>query len=1207
MPLRLHPFSWFSALFLLLTLSGSVVAQNPFNLLLPNATGATPTQVAVGDFNEDGIPDMAVTASADNAIDIFLGKGDGNFASARRVPVSTSTPVALVEGDFNHDGHLDLAVLNSPPGAQGSVSILLGQGSGLFSLFKTYSVGNGPTALAVADFDGDSNLDLAVVVSNQQGGSSIPGVVTILLGQSDGSFQAQSTLYSIGLNAQSIAIGDFNGDGRPDLAVVSGTGSQQNQVSIFLNEGAGTFQSIAGVPVSASGVLTSIAAADFDGDGNQDLAFTLANNSASSLLVYGGAGNGSFHLISTLFPGQNPSWVVAGDVNGDGRPDLMVANSTDSTVSTFLNNGSGTFQAQTIVSVGATPAALALADLNADGKPDLAVVNEGEATAQVLRGSGDGAFRPGSYTMSSTPVSVTHGDFNRDGFADLAVLTADNTVTVLLNDQRGGFRRLPAFPGCNNISSTAVHIIAGDFDKDGIPDLAVGCNSVPSENGSSTLVTELSGNGDGTFVMPGSVDDYGIWPVIQLLPIDLKEDGFPTPVALISETGLFSFDGSLSESFVTGAFAGLAAGDFNGDGSPDVIVTDTSYVSKVFLNDGTGSFHELTQLGLGGYNPLAGDFNGDGWLDIISMQGMSLGNGDGTFNLPAFPIPQQAGLAAATADFNGDGVLDVLTLYADGMTNTGTFDLYLGHADGSFTSVGGITTVSGATSYNSIPDLETIADFDGNGSPDLALLSSSGQTVFVLLNKNSFQPSQTVLSQSGNAVVGQPITLSAAVSSQQSSPSGTVAFKLSGVVQTSEALAAGTAQAVLPGQPAAGSYGYTALYTGDGTYGGGLSQRLAVNVGKASTATAIASTSATSKLGQNVTLTASVTPEFSGTPGGTMQFFADGEPIATAALSNGKGSANISSLSEGTHTINAVYSGDVNFIASSATFKQHVGKAASTVSLSSSLNPAVYGQAVTLTAAVTDAAGVMPTGLVVFSSGSTTYGSVALSSGEAQLTLPQLPVGKHSMKAQYAGDAEDGAASATLSQTIQGAPSTTSLSADMNPANFGQTITFTALVASSAGAPDGTLTFKNGSQTLTTVPVVGGQAQLAISTLAAGTHTIKASYNGSSVYGTSSGTAQEVVKPVATNTSVVSSLNPSPAGQSVTFSATVTSTAVALPVGNVAFLDGKKVLGTVALVNGEATFATSVLKSGSHTVTAAFRGSANYSASTSGPVPQVIE
>jgi hypothetical protein len=757
--------------------------------------------------------------------------------------------------------------------------------------------------------------------------------------------------------------------------------------------------------------------------------------------------------------------------------------------------------------------------------------------------------------------------------------------------------------GCPQVDgATSSAITAGDFDGDKKVDLAVECFA----SGTSFL-NVFTGKGDGSFGLFGiaSNDD-----VLYLTTADINGDGI-FEYLYVGDSGivfgdLAGFNGSIPGNLIVGAQR-VATGDFNGDGKLDLLeaTEDPTSGNIPLIGDGHGNFHPFSAASVAKSVTVA-DFNGDGLSDyalsespFVSSQPIlqvELSNGDGSFR-PGATIGC-CGQASNAADFNGDGIPDLVSLGVSGFPGT---DVYLGQVDGALIS-------SGTPLPYDPSSLTVVGDFDNNGSPDLAVLDPTTGLLSILFNTRSFQLTSTLLSQAASGVaVGQPFTLQAAVSSKQGVPTGTVTFKQAGVPQTTATLTSGQTQATLNAPSTAGQYGFTALYTGDGTFGGSLSQRLLVTVSAASTTTTLTSSGSPSKLGQPVTFTATIHPQYSGQPTGTVEFYADGNPIGSASVSGGQAALSTSSLTMGAHTIQADYSGDSSFTTSLGSTKQKVGDAASSIQLTSSLNPAGYGQAVMLTATVTDSAGSTPAGVVVFSERGDYYGTVTLSGGVAQIALPTtLAAGKHTITAQYSGDSSDGPAKASLTQVITGASSTTTIATDTEPSTYGQTVTFTAVVSSTVGTPDGTVTFKNGSATLGTVALSGGQATYAISTLNGGTHTIKALYNGSSGYGPSSASVFQIVEPAATTTTLTSSLNPAPFGQTVTFTAVVTSAASATFSGTVTIKDGKKVLGSASLVNGQMQISASLLAEGGHTLTATYAGSANFSGS-SGTLSQTIQ
>jgi Bacterial Ig-like domain (group 3) len=354
----------------------------------------------------------------------------------------------------------------------------------------------------------------------------------------------------------------------------------------------------------------------------------------------------------------------------------------------------------------------------------------------------------------------------------------------------------------------------------------------------------------------------------------------------------------------------------------------------------------------------------------------------------------------------------------------------------------------------------------------------------------------TLVSSLPASTYGQSVTFTATVS--PSAATGTVAF-FDGVNSLGTVALSGGSASLTTATLTAGTHSITATYGGDTSYTGSTSSVLTQTVSAISTATALTSSLAPSTFGQPVTFTATVIPS-SGTTG-TVQFFDGVNSLGTVALSGGNASLTTAALAVGTHFITASYSGDTNFTSStSSSLTQTVvaGTVSTTTALTSSLNPAAYGQQVTFTATVSPSSGA--TGTITFMDGGTTLGTSAVdASGAAAFSTSSLGVGTHSITAQYSGDgSHDGSTSSSLSQTVNKAGTTTTLTSDPNPSKSGRTVTFTATVSPSAAT--GTVQFLDGSTVLGTVAFNSGTASLSTSTLGGGKHFITAIYSGDATF-----------------------------------------------------------------------------------------------------------
>jgi hypothetical protein len=345
-----------------------------------------------------------------------------------RLQVSESTmqaPNSVAVGDFNRDGNADIAIAAT----YGGVSVFLGNGNGTFRTPLTYQAGTNPGFVATASFRNNRNLDLAV--TNAQSASNN---VAVLLNNGDGTFGSAQFYNAPGL-VNGIATGDFNSDGKPDLASISYVDGGTPCASVFLGNGDGTFQPAINTQTSATPV--ALAVGDFNGDGKLDLAVAENNVGSSQVEILLGNGDGTFRAGLTLAIGPLISSITAADLRSNGKQDLVAAASEGIGVYVMLGNGNGTFQ-NSVAYPDLGAFWVTTADLNGDKKLDLAVANFGGplvAGAAVLLGNGDGTFQPATfYPIGKISRTIAVGDFNNDEMPDLVVPDWDHDDFVeLLN------------------------------------------------------------------------------------------------------------------------------------------------------------------------------------------------------------------------------------------------------------------------------------------------------------------------------------------------------------------------------------------------------------------------------------------------------------------------------------------------------------------------------------------------------------------------------------------------------------------------------------------------------------------------------------------------------------------------------------------------------------------------------------------------------
>jgi hypothetical protein len=711
-----------ACLAVLASIAASCVGQTPppiaFNARRDFPVGQSPDGIATADLNSDGKMDMVTLNQSSNDVSVLLGNGDGTFQPAVSYSVLNSNlyPLSLTLGDFNGDGKLDifLASASSSTGAIVSVSVLLGNGDGTFQAQKVTDIVNSNSRImTIGDFNNDGKLDIAFTVPVPQIGSS---ALNVMLGNSDGTFQAAIMANPGPYGFGALEVADFNGDGKVDL--VNG----DYGFSVFLGNGDGTFQNPINTPFSSEGVWFLVA--DFNGDGKPDIACQATSPGTVNVAVLFGNGDGTFSAPIITSLGNSPFSVspfvspATADFNGDGKPDLLLSNYSQMGV--LLGNGDGTFQVVTpFVMPGGSVAA---GDFNGDGKLDIASASSVGTSgfASIAFGNGDGTFQVETYfDVPSGPIFIITGDFTGDGKTDLletVVQKLDTILYVLPGNGNGTFQPAiagPIAPGCGSVETLATPcpVVAGDLNGDGKLDVVT--TAIPSEGTACpscpNIVSVFLGNGDGTFQPVVSYDGGGESVILG----DFSGNGAPDIVTSGSilfnnGNGTFGFPTALPVSGTP------AVGDFNNDGKLDLALAAGTSV-EILLGNGDGTFGAAVQYPTAGGSAMVvvADFNGDGNLDLATANStfnsvsILLGKGDGTFGASTnYPVPASA-IFIGAADLNGDGKLDLAVL------NGVDVSVLAGNGDGTFQPAVNFGT-SGSVAF-------TIADLNGDGSPDIAV------------------------------------------------------------------------------------------------------------------------------------------------------------------------------------------------------------------------------------------------------------------------------------------------------------------------------------------------------------------------------------------------------------------------------------------------------------------------------------------------------
>ncbi|MBK7859232.1 MAG: VCBS repeat-containing protein [Archangiaceae bacterium] len=545
-----------------------------------------PVAVSVADFNADGKPDVASANVSFGTASVRLGNGDGSlrrgadFSNGLSTPVGTPPRGSMAAVDLDGDGKVELVSTS----VAGQLVVLYGQANATFSTAQSADAGAVMLPMGVGDVDGDGRLD--VVAAGEQ------SPVGVVLKGASSRVALVATPFAVGGAAKSLAVADFDDDGKSDVALALDGGALE--VRLAVGDG-GIFG--AARLATGGGSADVVRAGRLDSDVRLDLA--VLDGAAGKLTALLGKGDGTFMAAASASTLSGARLLALGDMNGDGKVDAVVASAAaNDNLQVLLNAGDGTFTAQPVLSLGDTPSALALVDMSSDGALDVVVTRfnptaaPAPSTLVVALNRGDGSGRLVMPSVSSASgAEVVVGDFDRNGVLDVASGTSlllgqvdGGTVAAALGAQLGG-------------------AVRGDFNRDGIDDIA-------SFDGPGSRVRVFTGAGDGGFGVPTffSVPATAVGP---LTAADVNRDGrldllMPSTgaaaVAWLPGNGTGSFTATISitvSNFVASRLANVSAADLNRDGLVDLFGPDSSGGVPAYAlaaPPGTGGFAAPTQL-----------------------------------------------------------------------------------------------------------------------------------------------------------------------------------------------------------------------------------------------------------------------------------------------------------------------------------------------------------------------------------------------------------------------------------------------------------------------------------------------------------------------------------------------------------------------------------------------------------------------------------
>lgn len=736
-----------------LTVSAQLSFRAVTSINMPN----TPYELAKGDLNNDGRPDVVscnFNSTAGQQITVMLNTGSGTFTgTAFRNFAGGSNVNDIALGDFNKDGNLDAVVCSQ---TNVNFSLLTGDGMGNLAAPVSFAAGDVPEGIAIGDMNKDNNLD--VLVSNR----GTPADLRIYAGNGAGGFSAPTVIPIA--NIGDVTVADFNKDSNPDFAAfVNG------DVQVWSGNGSGTAFTLHQT-ITAVGFDDDIDVADLNNDGAMDI-----YTSAGYILNNGtGTFTPSVALINP--PGEE---MIAGDVNNDGNPDLVQTdyNAHFPNTRIYLGNGAGGFTMLAKFETFVYALGLQILDVNNDGKMDIVGVGTDGSLkrADILIGDGTGYFDSViKYPVAANPIDMVKGDFNEDGKIDIALChyAASNNVSLYRGQGQGRFNSTATY----SAGQFPRQIITLDYNKDTHADL------VTLNEGTSSSISIFTGNGAGQFTLLTSIGVTATFGRITAADFnndthtDFVVSGGTAANVITLITGTGSGFNAPAMINVSAEIYDVKAADFDGNGNQDVAATFTND-SKfgVLFGNGAGAFTEGPKYNAPRELIEVHDLNNDSKPDVMVHSGsttgqdMMINDGTGNFTASVFSPPLSL-RGLGYADMDGDGIRDLVVGSQNSISSSsGLHRIYKGSASGTFGTLIYTKQYSGGSSL-------VTHDVNEDGKMDIITTSYNiyEDYLAVMINNTSTctPPSVSSLSSATTVCAGSPVTLSVTASG-----TGTISYQ----------------------------------------------------------------------------------------------------------------------------------------------------------------------------------------------------------------------------------------------------------------------------------------------------------------------------------------------------------------------------------------------------------------------------------------------